>query len=78
MNLNTTSLRQGRIERGSSALKMIGNAFYSYSTKIAEIRIGTLYCNPRKYSPTTSKQMTALKNYYIRQGCHITEIGWQL
>ena len=78
MKINIKDLRHGILARGSSALSQIGNSFFSYTTRIAWTdnvnRI--LYCNPRKYSVTTSKQVSALKAYYINHGFHVTEIGW--
>lgn len=76
MKLNTTALRQGRIVKGSSALSREGSSFFSYGTKIAEIHVGeklSLHCTTRKYSMTTSKQLSALKSFYTKQGYQIVE-----
>lgn len=78
MYLNTAKLARGIMTSGSSALRKEGTDFYSYSTKMAKIDFQNgqpaLLVNTRKYSSTTSKQMTYLKGYYRKQGFVI--IDW--
>jgi hypothetical protein len=71
MKINTTSLAQGKIEKGSSALQIMDNGTWvSYSTTVAKVdnvnRI--LYATTIRYSNTTSKQMCWVKRYYERRG----------
>ncbi len=79
MKINTSELSHGRMVKGSSALRKEGTEFYSYATRIAYIDYFSdsrpcLFCNPIKYSATTSKQMTFLKRYYRNRGFHI--VNW--
>ena len=73
MYINTKALSEGRLESGSSALRIESDRIYSYSTLIGVLRGDTLFCNPRKYSMTTSKQMTFLKRFYSGRGYQICE-----
>jgi hypothetical protein len=80
MKINMSELRHGIMVHGASALQQIGSSYYSYKTKIARVDMlgRTLYCNPRKYSVTTSKQMSALKGYFAKGGFQIiTTPDWE-
>jgi len=74
MKLNTTSLRNGTMEKGSSALQRLGDEFYSYRTKIAFLDFengATLYLDPVGYSVTTKKQKRLLEKFYASKGYRI-------
>jgi len=74
MKLNTRELASGKMVKGSSSLQRLGNSFFSYNTRIADLGTFSLDVNPNKYSVTTNKQMTWLKRYYQKMGYAI--VNW--
>jgi hypothetical protein len=75
MKLNTAELASGTMEKGSSSLQKLEGEYFSYNTLIGFENGCSFHFNPRKYSVTTSKQMTWLKRYYQKMG--YTLINWE-
>ena len=52
-----------KIKGNNVNLRSTGRKLYSYSTVIAQWYDSTLICNSTKYSVSTSKHMSYIKNY---------------